>query len=82
MCIISVGGVGKTTLMKNLYSELLKIDVSSSKLSFGVVIWVTVPKMPTKIRVIQTQIAKRLGLKIDNMGIVESNASKVYQRLI
>ncbi|MCD7466894.1 hypothetical protein HAX54_003973 [Datura stramonium] len=84
VCIISVlgtGGIGKTTLVKNLNNELLKTDVSSSKLSFGVVVWVTVPKPPTEIRKVQAQIANRLKLKVDNEGSVESIASKIYQRL-
>ncbi|PHT39781.1 hypothetical protein CQW23_18635 [Capsicum baccatum] len=40
------GGVGKTTLVTKLNNELLKTSVLSRKLSFGVVIWVTVPKPP------------------------------------
>ncbi|KAF3620128.1 putative disease resistance protein-like, partial [Capsicum annuum] len=74
------GGVGKTTLVKNLNNELLK-NVSSSKLSFGVVVWVTVPKPPINIRKIQAQIASRLNLQVDNEASVESIARKIYQRL-
>ncbi|KAF3663479.1 putative disease resistance protein-like [Capsicum annuum] len=83
VCIIGVwgtGGVGKTTLVKNLNNELLK-NVSSSKLSFGVVVWVTVPKPPIDIRKIQAQIASRLNLQVDNEASVESIAGKIYQRL-
>ncbi|KAF3636387.1 putative disease resistance protein-like [Capsicum annuum] len=75
------GGVEKTTLVKNLNNELLKIDESSFKLCFSVVIWVTVPKPPIEIRKIQAQIASRLNLKIDNEGSVISIASKIYLRL-
>ncbi|KAM3379729.1 disease resistance protein [Capsicum galapagoense] len=74
------GGVGKTTLVKNLNNELLK-NVSSSKLSFGVLVWVTVPKPPIDIRKIQAQIASRLNLQVDNEASVESIARKIYQRL-
>ncbi|KAG5588947.1 hypothetical protein H5410_039461 [Solanum commersonii] len=84
VCIIGVwgtGGVGKTTLVKNLNNELLKIDVSNFKLSFGVVIWVSVPKPPIDIRKVQAQISSRLNLKVDNEGSVISIASKIYQRL-
>ncbi|KAH0644175.1 hypothetical protein KY284_032059 [Solanum tuberosum] len=84
ICIIGVlgtGGVGKTTLVKNLNNELLKTDVSSSKLSFGVVVWVTVPKPPTNIKKVQAQIVSRLNLKVDNEESVESISSKIYQRL-
>ncbi|KAH0644182.1 hypothetical protein KY284_032066 [Solanum tuberosum] len=84
VCIIGVwgtGGVGKTTLVKNLNNELLKIDVSTFKLSFGVVIWVSVPKPPIDIRKVQAQISSRLNLKVDNEGSVISIASKIYQRL-
>ncbi|KAH0644180.1 hypothetical protein KY284_032064 [Solanum tuberosum] len=83
VCIIGVwgkGGVGKTTLVKNLNNELLKIKVSNSKLFFGVVIWVTMPK-PIDIRKVQEQIARRLNLKVDNEGNVISIASKIYERL-
>ncbi|KAF3641075.1 hypothetical protein FXO38_21809 [Capsicum annuum] len=71
VCIIGVwgtGGVGKTTLVKNLNNELLK-NVPSSKLSFGVVIWVTVPKPPIDVRKIQAQIASRLSLTVDNEAV-------------
>ncbi|PHT96184.1 hypothetical protein T459_04066 [Capsicum annuum] len=84
VCIIGVwgtGGVGKTTLVKNLNSELLK-NVPSSKLSFGVVvIWVTVPKSPIDVRKIQEQIASRLNLKVNKEGSVESISSKICERL-
>ncbi|KAM3270950.1 disease resistance protein [Capsicum chacoense] len=83
VCIIGVwgtGGVGKTTLVKNLNNELLA-NVPSSKLSFGVVIWVTVPKPPIDVRKIQEQIASRLNLKVDKEGNVERNASKICERL-
>ncbi|XP_006358393.1 disease resistance protein At4g27190-like [Solanum tuberosum] len=77
------GGIGKTTLVKNLNNELKQIDVSiRSKLSFGVVIWVTVPKPPIDIRKVQAQIADRLSLEVNtDQGSEERNASKVYQRL-
>ncbi|KAL3360319.1 hypothetical protein AABB24_013652 [Solanum stoloniferum] len=76
------GGIGKTTLVKNLNNELKQIDVSiGSKLSFGVVIWVTVPKPPIDIRKVQAQIADRLNVKVNTEGSEESNASKIYQRL-
>ncbi|KAH0647059.1 hypothetical protein KY290_033057 [Solanum tuberosum] len=83
VCIIGVwgtGGVGKTTLVKNLNNELRKIDVSRSKLSFGIVVWVTVPK-PMDISKVQSKIAKRLNLEVDNNGSEESNASKIFQKL-
>ncbi|TMW97322.1 hypothetical protein EJD97_005733 [Solanum chilense] len=84
VCIIGVwgtGGVGKTTLVKNLNNELLKIKVSNSKLSFGVVIWVTVPKPPIDIRKVQEQIARRLNLKVDNEGNLITIACEIYERL-
>ncbi|KAH0641471.1 hypothetical protein KY289_032445 [Solanum tuberosum] len=83
VCIIGVwgtGGVGKTTLVKNLNNELRKSDVSRSKLSFGIVVWVTVPK-PMDISKVQAKIAKRLNLEVDNNGSEESNASKIFQKL-
>ncbi|KAG5568159.1 hypothetical protein H5410_064824 [Solanum commersonii] len=85
-CVIigvwGAGGIGKTTLVKNLNNELKHIDVSiRSKLSFGVVIWITVPKPPIDIRKVQAQIANRLNVKVDTEGSQESNASKIYQWL-
>ncbi|PHU08435.1 hypothetical protein BC332_20295 [Capsicum chinense] len=84
VCIVGVwgtGGVGKTTLVKNLNNELLK-NVSRSKLSFGVVvIWVTVPKPPIDVRKIQEQIASRLNLQVDKEASVESISSKICERL-
>ncbi|KAF3684713.1 putative disease resistance protein-like [Capsicum annuum] len=74
------GGVGQTTLAKNLNNELLK-NVPSANLSFGVVVWVTVPKLPIDIRKIQPQIASRLDLQVDNEASGESIARKIYQRL-
>ncbi|XP_016460699.1 disease resistance protein At4g27190-like [Nicotiana tabacum] len=76
-----MGGVGKTTLVKNLNNELLKTATSSSKLSFSVVVWVTVPKPPTDIRKVQAQIANRLNLKVDSEESVERIASRIHQRL-
>ncbi|XP_009590185.1 disease resistance protein At4g27190-like [Nicotiana tomentosiformis] len=75
-----MGGVGKTTLVKNLNNELLETDIFSSKQSFGVVVWATVPK-PTDIRKIQAQIGKRLKLQVNSEESIESIASKIHQRL-
>ncbi|PHU08765.1 hypothetical protein BC332_20625 [Capsicum chinense] len=84
VCIVGelgTGGVGKTTLVKNLNNELLKANVSSSKQSFGVVFWVTVPKLPIEIRNVQGQIASRLDLEIDNNGSVGRTADKINARI-
>ncbi|XP_047257935.1 probable disease resistance protein At4g27220 isoform X2 [Capsicum annuum] len=75
------GGVGKTTLVINLNNELLKTGVLGFKLSFGVVIWVTVPKPPIDIRRVQAQIASRLNVKIDSEGSDRSISSKICERL-
>ncbi|KAH0647071.1 hypothetical protein KY290_035508 [Solanum tuberosum] len=81
--VCGVGGIGKTTLVKDLNNELKQIDVSiRSKLSFGVVIWVTVPKPPIDIRKVQAQIADRLSLEVNtDQGSKEGNAGKIYERL-
>ncbi|KAM3379734.1 hypothetical protein P3S68_012148 [Capsicum galapagoense] len=75
------GGVGKTTLVTNLNNELLKTGVLSRKLSFGVVIWVTVTKPPKDIIKVQAQIASRLNMKIDSEGSDRSIARKICERL-
>ncbi|KAF3672556.1 hypothetical protein FXO37_07446 [Capsicum annuum] len=60
-------------------NELLK-NVPSSKIYFGVVIWVTVPKPLIDIRKIREQIASRLSLMVDNEASLEIIAGKIYQR--
>uniref|UniRef100_M0ZQH4 Disease resistance protein n=1 Tax=Solanum tuberosum TaxID=4113 RepID=M0ZQH4_SOLTU len=81
VCIIGVwgaGGIGKTTLVKNVNNELEQIDVSiRCKLCFGVVIWVTVPKPPIDIRKVQAQIADRLNVKVANRVDIEPLAMDI-----
>ncbi|KAM3693839.1 hypothetical protein ACJW31_07G014600 [Castanea mollissima] len=55
-----LGGVGKTTLVKNLNNELIK----ASTQPFGIVIWATVSKNLV-IKNVQKQIAERLNLKVE-----------------
>ncbi|KAK6781492.1 hypothetical protein RDI58_019288 [Solanum bulbocastanum] len=83
VCIIGVwgaGGIGKTTLMKNLNNELQQKNMSRPKLCFGVVVWITMPK-PATISKVQVLIAKRLRLDVDKEEGEESTSHKIYQRL-
>ncbi|KAI9187294.1 hypothetical protein LWI28_026429 [Acer negundo] len=57
-----MGGVGKTTLVKNLNNKL-KGSSSTSTQHFGVVIWATVSKK-LDLRKVLIQIAERLNLEV------------------
>ncbi|KAK9057023.1 hypothetical protein SSX86_024389 [Deinandra increscens subsp. villosa] len=70
------GGVGKTTLVKNLNNELYL----SSPNTFDIVIWVQVCRS-LDLSTIQSQIAKRIHLKVEAGDTTHSIASRVLQRL-
>ncbi|XXG62265.1 hypothetical protein AAC387_Pa05g0659 [Persea americana] len=72
--IWGMGGVGKTTVMKNLnnHHEIAEL--------FDIVIWVTVSQ-DFSTRQLQTRIAKRLSLGLSNDDSDESIASKLFQKL-
>ena len=72
-----MGGVGKTTLVKNLNN---KLGNSSSTPPFGMVIWVTVSKQLDLMR-IQTRIAERLSMGVDKNDSTENVAIKLHRRL-
>ena len=72
-----MGGVGKTTLVKNLNN---KLENASSAQPFGVVIWVTVSK-DLDLRRIQMQIAHRLNVEVKMEESTESLAVKLFRRL-
>ncbi|XP_077242304.1 disease resistance protein At4g27190-like [Tasmannia lanceolata] len=63
--IYGMGGVGKTTLVRNLNNMLA--EGSSSAQPFDIVIWVTVSSI-TDLHGIQFQIARRLGLRNELRG--------------
>ncbi|KAL8237793.1 hypothetical protein R6Q59_018874 [Mikania micrantha] len=70
------GGIGKTTLVKNLSNELYV----SSPNCFDIVIWVQVSKS-LDLGIIQSQIAKRIHLKVEARDTPIIIASKILQRL-
>ncbi|KAF3968899.1 hypothetical protein CMV_007261 [Castanea mollissima] len=74
--IWGLGGVGKTTLVKNLNNELRK----ASTQPFGIVIWATVSKNLV-IKNVQKQIAERLNLEVKMDESVQRMASRLYERL-
>ncbi|XP_075671424.1 disease resistance protein At4g27190-like [Castanea sativa] len=74
--IWGLGGVGKTTLVKNLNNELKK----ASTQPFGIVIWATVSKNLV-IKNVQKQIAERLNLAVKMEESMQRMASRLYQRL-
>ncbi|KAM3741668.1 hypothetical protein ACB098_07G013800 [Castanea mollissima] len=74
--IWGLGGVGKTTLVKNLNNQLGK----ASTQPFGIVIWATVSKNLV-IKNVQKQIAKRLNLVEEMDEDVQRMAIRLYKRL-
>ena len=74
--IWGLGGVGKTTLVKNLNNELKE----ASTQPFGIVIWATVSKNLV-IKKVQTQIAERLNVEVKMEESVEGMARRLYRRL-
>ncbi|XP_031261351.1 disease resistance protein At4g27190-like [Pistacia vera] len=72
-----MGGVGKTTLVKNLNNNLKN---TSSTQQFGVVIWATVSK-ELDLKRVQIQIAERLNLEMIMGESVERLAVRLHQRL-
>ena len=75
--IWGLGGIGKTTLVKNLNNELN----NTSTQTFGIVIWATVSKN-VDIKNAQTQIANRLNLELKMEESVEGIAIRLHQRLM
>ncbi|KAF9588961.1 hypothetical protein IFM89_017640 [Coptis chinensis] len=69
-----MGGIGKTTLVRNLNNEL-----QSSHL-FKTVIMVTVSKDPD-LKVVQDNIAARLGLPLQSESSALTRAVKLFERL-
>ncbi|KAL4645124.1 hypothetical protein ACB092_02G213700 [Castanea dentata] len=74
--IWGLGGIGKTTLVKNLNNELK----TASTQPFGIVIWATVSKN-LDIKNVQIQIAQRLNLKLKMVDNMQRMANQLYQRL-
>ncbi|EXC05118.1 Disease resistance protein [Morus notabilis] len=73
-----MGGVGKTTLVKNLNNKL-KSNICL-KQPFSIVIWATVSK-ELDMRRVQIQIAERLNLEVKREESIERIARRLYQRL-
>nr|GLL17215.1 disease resistance protein At4g27190-like [Ipomoea trifida] len=70
-----MGGVGKTTLVKNLNNEL------TNDPTFNIVIWVVVSQNAT-VESVQSKIAERLELHMMNKEVSkESMASRLYNKL-
>ncbi|WKA12372.1 hypothetical protein VitviT2T_029760 [Vitis vinifera] len=72
------GGIGKTTLVKNL-NNMLK-DASSTTPPFSFVIWITLSR-DWDLKSIQTQIARRLNMKVNTEDSTESLAARLCERL-
>ncbi|KAL2235517.1 UNVERIFIED_CONTAM: Disease resistance protein [Sesamum indicum] len=81
--IWGMGGVGKTTLIKNINNKLTTPSPVSD--SFCIVIWVTVsnktPETELELKKVQKLIADRLRLKLTEESM-ETRASKLHARLM
>ncbi|KAL6314199.1 hypothetical protein AAG906_011947 [Vitis piasezkii] len=72
------GGIGKTTLVKNL-NNMLK-DASSTTPPFSIVIWITVSR-EWDLKSIQVQISQRLEMKEKTNESPDSLAARICERL-
>ncbi|XP_039044477.1 disease resistance protein At4g27190-like [Hibiscus syriacus] len=72
--VYGIGGVGKTTLVKEVAGQAKK------KLSFDEVVFVAVTQSPNTVN-IQNEIANKLGLKLDNDSSVDVRAARLRDRL-
>lgn len=75
--IWGLGGIGKTTLVKNL-NNILKRDSSAHR--FGMVIWATVSK-ELNLRWVQAQIAERLNLDVKMEESMQRLGIRLHERL-
>ncbi|MBA0742592.1 hypothetical protein Gogos_015634 [Gossypium gossypioides] len=78
IAVWGMGGVGKTTLVRNLNNEL---ESSSLMESIDIVIWITVSK-DLDLKKVQSQIAKRLNLELDPNEVIEERAKMLLKRLM
>ncbi|GMN37250.1 hypothetical protein TIFTF001_042600 [Ficus carica] len=72
------GGVGKTTLVRNLNNMLDR--TSSYQHAFSIVIWITASK-EVDLKRVQKQIADRLKLEMEMEESVERSAGRLHQRM-
>ncbi|KAH7835229.1 hypothetical protein Vadar_024161 [Vaccinium darrowii] len=73
--VYGMGGVGKTTIMKNIHNLLLE-----EKGKFDSVFWVTIPK-PFNVMTLQKDIGKKLKLSLSDLEDETTRASKLYAML-
>ncbi|XVE50517.1 hypothetical protein DITRI_Ditri01bG0168500 [Diplodiscus trichospermus] len=78
IAVWGMGGVGKTTLVRNLNN---KLESSSMMEALDIVIWVTVSK-ELDLKKVQSQIAKRLNLELDANDAIEERAKMLLKRLL
>ncbi|CAL5402841.1 unnamed protein product [Camellia sinensis] len=72
-----MGGVGKTTLVKNLNNQL---ETASAAQPVSIIIWVTVSK-ELDLKRLQTLQLERLNLVVKAGESMESTASRLHERL-
>ncbi|KAA8542761.1 hypothetical protein F0562_023913 [Nyssa sinensis] len=72
------GGVGKTTIMKEIYNRLIEAKKNGKR--FGNVVWVTVSK-ELDIHKLQEDIAQGIGLELSKEHDIVRRAGKVFDSL-
>jgi disease resistance protein RPS2 len=77
LSIWGMGGVGKTTLVRNLNNKLKSI---SSMQPFGIVIWVTISRN-LAMKKVQKEIAQRLNLDVKMGESMERLTNRLYEKL-
>ncbi|KAK9269457.1 hypothetical protein L1049_001231 [Liquidambar formosana] len=78
IAVWGMGGIGKTALVRNLNN---KLESSSMTVSFDVVIWVRVSK-DLDLRTVQSRIAERLNLDLEEGESMQGRANRLLRRLM
>ncbi|XP_057530803.1 disease resistance protein SUMM2-like isoform X1 [Amaranthus tricolor] len=73
--VLGMGGIGKTTLMKNIYNQLLG-DYKS-----GRVIWVTVSS-DCNLYMLQEKVAKEIGVELSSKVHTDKRASELHHSFV
>ncbi|CAO2835716.1 unnamed protein product [Amaranthus hypochondriacus] len=76
--VLGMGGIGKTTLLKNIYNKLLEGDYEFKK---GRVFWVTVSS-DCHLYMLQDKVAKAIGVELSSEEDVDRRAAALYSSFV